>query len=181
MPSKRPAFTTSASSAAGALIALCLAMSGGSAQASALSVSEVHASQVSPAFSGDAYTNEMGIKSARDGAPIQPRGKVNTLYAVPEIGDEVLTFESHTQPHADGIIAILIGAFGTNNDRRGQDDEDLAASASLTAPLGSTKGSFIDGSVVSGSVLTDTDRPLVGARSGQPSSPCPGHTVRQPP
>ena len=94
-------------------------------QSSALSGSEVHASEVSRAFSGDAYTNEMGITGA--GAPTRPRGKVNTLYAVPEIGDEVLTFESHTQPHADGIIAILIGAIGTNNDRRGQDDEDLAA------------------------------------------------------
>ena len=95
------------------------------AQASALSASEVHASQVSPAFSGDAYTNEMGIKGPRDGAPTRSRGKVNIVHAVPEIGDEVLTFDSHTRPHADGIIAILIGAVGINDDRRGQDDQDL--------------------------------------------------------
>ena len=77
-------------------------------RASARSDSDVHASQVSPAFSGDAYTNEMGIKGA--GAHIQPRGKGNTPYAVPEIGHEVLSFQSHTQPHADGIRALGLRA-----------------------------------------------------------------------
>ena len=120
MLSKRLAFTRSSISAAGALMALCLAMSGASAQASAPSASELHASQVSSVFSGDAYTNEMGIVRAGDGASL-----------LPEIDDEVLTHEPRTRPHADGIIAVLIGAIGTND-----------APATLTAPLGSTKGSF---------------------------------------
>jgi hypothetical protein len=111
---------------------------------------QVPTSQVSSAFSGDAYTNEMGITGAGDGAPMQRRTKVNTPYALPEIGDEVLTYEPQT-PRADGIIAILIGAIGTNDDRRGQNEEKLAAPAPLTAHLGSTRGSFIDGSVVYGS------------------------------
>jgi hypothetical protein len=84
---------------------------------------QIPTSQVSSVFSGDAYINEMGIMGAD---------------------------EAHT-PGADGIIAILIGAIETNDDRRGQDEEKLAESASLTAPLGSTKGSSIDGSVVYGS------------------------------
>ena len=78
-------------------------MSGASAQASAPSASEVHASQVSSVFSGDAYANEMGIARAGDGASL-----------LPEIDDEVLTHEPRTKPHADGIVAILIGAIGTN-------------------------------------------------------------------
>jgi hypothetical protein len=99
---KRLAFTTRWISIAVATIALCLAMSGASAQASAPSVSVVHA---------------------------------------PEIGGKVLTYVPQTKPHADGIIAILIGAIGTNDDRLGQNEERLAAPAPLTAPLGSTKGS----------------------------------------
>jgi hypothetical protein len=61
----------------GVLVALCLAMSAASAQASAPSVSDVRASQVSS--------------------------------LLPEIEDEVLAHEPRTKPHADGIIAILIG------------------------------------------------------------------------
>jgi hypothetical protein len=155
MVSKRLAFTMSASSAAGALIALCIATSCAPAEASALGVSEVDASRVSPAFSGDAYTKEMGNTGAGGGAPMEPPSKVDPVHALPEISGEALTFESQTRPHADGIIAILIAAIGMNDDRRGQNDEALAvpAPAPLTAPLGSTKGSFIDGSVVYGSDL----------------------------
>ena len=53
-----------------------------------------------PAFSGDAYVNEMGL--------------------LPNVDDEVLTSEPQTRPHADGIIAILIGLVATNDDERGQ-------------------------------------------------------------
>lgn len=47
-------------------------------------------------FSGDAYDNEMGITSARDGAGL-------TLMA--DMGGQL----SRTRPPADGIIAVLIG------------------------------------------------------------------------
>ena len=42
------------------------------------------------------------------------------------------TSAPHARPHADGIIAVLIGAY-------------------TPPPLGSTKGSFIDASTVDGS------------------------------
>jgi hypothetical protein len=62
-------------------------------------------------FTGDAYDNEMGV----------------------------IEVDSHTRPHADGIIAVLIGLRASDGPEQ------------LTAPLGSTNGSFIDASMVYGS------------------------------
>ena len=47
-------------------------------------------------FSGDAYVNEMGVTSARPGAP---------AILMADMGGQL----SHTRPSADGIIAVLIG------------------------------------------------------------------------
>jgi hypothetical protein len=115
MLSKRLVSTVRSTAVAGALVALGLAMSGSPAQAST-PANERHPAG-SPAFAGDAYDNERGITGG----------------FLPEVHDEVLvahgrrTAGSQTEPQADGIIAILIGA----------------VQAPPTAPLGSTTGSLM--------------------------------------
>ena len=92
-----------------------------------------------------------------------PKDELSGIHArdVGAGSDDVARTGDGTSTRADGIIAILIGAIDRNDDRRGQNDATLAAPQPLTAPLGSTKGSFIDGSVIDGS---DARIPTGGCR-----------------
>jgi hypothetical protein len=166
-----------------AIVGLGLAMPGLPAQAAASGAWEIQASTVSstpgavePArgnedrdinslvFSGDAYDNEMGITSAganenaRQRTQADAASGLSTGIFLPEIGDDVLiaarrAFESQTKPHADGIIAILSEKPGAHQVLAG-----VVLAPSLTAPLGSTKGSLVG----PGPVHTSTERSTTG-------------------